>query len=52
MGEVLAAAAIGQVVGPLAVAAVAQVADLTIGLLVLPALLLAAGAGLRAHVAG
>jgi fucose permease len=52
MGEVLATAAIGQVVGPVAVAALAQVADLRVGLLVLPALVLVAGAGLRAHVAG
>jgi fucose permease len=52
MGEVLSAAAIGQVVGPVAVAAIAQIADLRVGLLVLPALVLAAAGGLRAHVAG
>jgi fucose permease len=49
VGEVLAAAAIGQVLGPVTVAAVAQASDLRAGLAILPAVVLAAGAALRAH---
>jgi fucose permease len=53
LGQVLAAAAIGQVAGPLAVAAVAQAADLRTGLVLMPAMALAAGAALARHaVAG
>jgi fucose permease len=50
IGEVLAAASIGQVLGPVLVAALAQAADLRTGLLTLPALVLLAGVALRAHV--
>jgi MFS family permease len=38
MGQVLAVAAIGQIAGPLATGILAQVADLRVGLLMLPAL--------------
>jgi fucose permease len=38
MGQVLAVAAIGQIAGPLATGVLAQLADLRVGLLVLPAL--------------
>jgi MFS family permease len=38
MGQVLAVAAIGQIAGPLATGVLAQMADLRVGLLVLPAL--------------
>ena len=48
LGQVLVAAAVGQVAGPLAVAGIAQAADLRVGLLVLPALTLLAAAALRA----
>jgi fucose permease len=51
IGEVLAAAAIGQVLGPLIVAAIAQAADLRTGLVVLPVLVVLAALALRAHVA-
>jgi MFS family permease len=46
LGQVLTIAALGQIVGPLAVAALAQAVDLRAGLLVLPALCLLAGAAL------
>lgn len=48
LGQVLTAAAFGQVTGPLVVAGIAQAADLRVGLLVLPALALLAAAALRA----
>jgi fucose permease len=50
LGQVLVAAAVGQVLGPLAVAALGQAVDLRAGLLVLPALCLAAGAALAVSV--
>lgn len=50
LGEILAVAAIGQMGGPLFVGAIAQVASLRVGLLVmLPTLTLAAAAGLVSH---
>ena len=50
VGEVLAVAAIGQIVGPVSVAAIAQAAGLRIGFLVLPTLALLAVAALaRLH---
>ncbi|QIG44983.1 MFS transporter [Nocardioides anomalus] len=50
VGQVLAVAAVGQVVGPLTAGVVAQVADLRTGLLVVPVLCLVALAGTRAVV--
>jgi MFS family permease len=50
VGEVLTVAALGQIVGPLAVGAIAQVSDLRLGLIVLPALTLLGLAGLGAHL--
>jgi len=50
VGQVFTVAAIGQILGPLAVAGIAQAAGLRIGLLILPALaLLAIGALARHH---
>lgn len=49
IGEVLAAASIGQVLGPLAVGAIAQASTLRAGLLILPVLILAALAALARH---
>lgn len=50
VGQVLTVAAIGQILGPLAVAGIAQAAGLRVGLLILPALaLLAVGALARHH---
>jgi MFS family permease len=46
MGEILAVAAIGQILGPLLAGAIAQPAGLRVGLLVLPALALLAAAAL------
>jgi MFS family permease len=46
LGQVLVVAAFGQTFGPLTVAIVAQVASLRVGLLMLPALVLAAAAAL------
>lgn len=46
LGEILAVASIGQILGPLTAGAIAQVAGLRAGLLVLPALVLLAGAAL------
>ena len=49
LGQVLAAAAPGQIAGPLVAGAVAQATSLRAGLLVLPALVLLAAGGLAAH---
>jgi fucose permease len=49
LGQVLAIAAIGQIVGPLSVAAIAQGAGLRIGLLMLPALAVLAVCALARH---
>ena len=49
MGEVLAVAAIGQIAGPLAAGVLAQVADLRVGLLVLPVLSAVALVALAEH---
>jgi fucose permease len=49
MGQVLAVAAIGQVVGPLAVGVIAQSAGLRLGLVVLPVLALVAASALARH---
>lgn len=49
LGQVFATSAIGQVLGPLTVGAIAQVAGLRIGLLVLPALALAGAGALARH---
>ncbi len=49
VGQVLAVAAIGQICGPLAVAAVAQVAGLRVGLLTLPPLAIVAVVALARH---
>jgi fucose permease len=50
LGQVLVVAAFGQTFGPLAVAAIAQVAGLRAGFLVLPALVLAAAGALAAAI--
>jgi fucose permease len=50
LGQILLVAAFGQIAGPLAAAAIGQVASLRAGLLVLPAAALLAVAGLAAHV--
>jgi fucose permease len=47
LGQTLAVAGIGQVMGPLATGALAQVTDLRLSLLVLPALVLLAAASTR-----
>lgn len=44
LGQILTIAGIGQITGPLAAGALAQTADLRLGLLVMPALILLAGA--------
>lgn len=49
LGEVLSVAAVGQVLGPLLVAVVAQGTSLRVGLLALPALAVVALAGLTVH---
>lgn len=49
LGQVLAVASIGQIAGPLSAGAIAQVAGLRTGLLVLPALTLTAAAALYRH---
>ena len=49
LGQVLAVAALGQIVGPLSAGAIAQAADLRAGLLVLPVLGLGAAAALYMH---
>ena len=52
VGQVLAIAAIGQLVGPLAVGGVAQATGLRVGLLTLPALVLLAAGALMRHPGG
>ncbi len=52
LGQVLAVASLGQLVGPLSAGAIAQVAGLRTGLLVLPALTIMAVAGLYYHHSG
>ena len=52
LGEILFVAAPGQMLGPLVAGVVAQLAGLRLGLLVLPALTVVAGAGLAAHRRG
>jgi fucose permease len=49
LGEILSTASVGQILGPLAVAAIAQAAGLRVGLLVLPALVILAAGGLARH---
>jgi MFS family permease len=49
LGDILTVAALGQICGPLAAGAVAQAAGLRVGLLVLPAAALLAGAALAVH---
>ncbi|MDQ6730206.1 MAG: MFS transporter [Actinomycetota bacterium] len=49
IGQVLAMASIGQILGPLTVGAIAQTAGLRDGLLILPALVLLAAAALARH---
>lgn len=49
LGEILITAALGQIVGPLAVGAIAQAAGLRAGLLVMPALVLVAAGALSRH---
>ena len=49
LGEVLTIAAIGQIAGPLSAGGIAQAADLRTGLIILPALVLIALAGLFGH---
>jgi MFS family permease len=49
LGQTLAVAALGQLGGPLAAGAIAQAANLRIGLLILPALSLVAAGGLYGH---
>jgi predicted MFS family arabinose efflux permease len=49
IGQVLSAAAIGQIAGPLVVAGVAQASDLRAGLLALPVLAVLAAGGLAWH---
>jgi fucose permease len=49
LGEILIVAAIGQTLGPLTVAIIAQFAGLRVGLMTLPALLIIAAAGLAGY---
>ncbi len=49
IGQVQGIASIGQILGPFAVAAIAQAAGLRLGLLILPGLVLLAGWGLTGH---
>jgi fucose permease len=49
IGQVLLVAALGQILGPLATGAIAQAAGLRGGLLVVPAMILVAGAALLRH---
>jgi fucose permease len=49
IGQVLLMAAAGQIIGPLAVGAIAQTSGLRVALLILPALVLTAGAGLARY---
>jgi MFS family permease len=52
LGQVLSVASIGQLAGPLTAGAIAQVANLRAGLLILPALTLIATAALYRHHSG
>ena len=49
IGQVQGIASVGQILGPFAVAAIAQAAGLRLGLFILPGLVLLAAAGLRGH---
>ncbi|HWH09761.1 MAG TPA: MFS transporter [Solirubrobacteraceae bacterium] len=49
IGQVQGIASIGQILGPFAVAAIAQAAGLRVGLFILPGLVLLAAAGLNGH---
>jgi fucose permease len=49
IGQVLQIAAIGQILGPFVVAAIAQAAGLRVGLFILPGLVLLAASGLSGH---
>ena len=49
IGQVQGIASIGQILGPFAVAAIAQAAGLRVGLLILPGLVLLAASGLNDH---
>jgi fucose permease len=49
IGQVQGIASLGQILGPFAVAAIAQAAGLRIGLLILPGLVLLAASGLSGH---
>ena len=49
IGQVQGIASIGQILGPFAVAAIAQAAGLRVGLLILPGLVLLAASGLNGH---
>lgn len=49
IGQVQGAASIGQILGPIAVATIAQAAGLRVGLLILPGLVLLAAYGLNGH---
>jgi fucose permease len=49
IGQVQGIASIGQILGPLAVAAIAQAAGLRVGLIILPGLVLLAASGLNGH---
>ncbi len=49
IGQVLGIASIGQILGPFAVAAIAQAAGLRVGLFILPGLVLLAASGLYGH---
>jgi fucose permease len=51
LGQTLAIASSGQIIGPLTAGAIAQVSDLRIGLLVLPVLTVMAGIALLRHTA-
>ncbi len=49
IGQVQGIASIGQILGPFAVAAIAQAAGLRVGLFILPSLALLAASGLHGH---
>jgi fucose permease len=49
IGQVQGIASVGQIIGPFAVAAIAQAAGLRVGLLILPGLVLLAASGLNRH---
>ena len=52
IGQVLVIAAIGQIVGPVTVAVIAQPTSLHVGMLILPAFVLLAAAALVAYLRG